>query len=212
VLKDIYNRLAKEINRLDTHKSNGDGAGKKHIPTNGDWNNTLKYESSGTAVWTPSPYTYRKVSASLTYNNWYKVAYCNFSSSDKYSGGSALITVHAYDGSGKEQTVVCRANYIGGSSKEELTDNTKCYLEVVSSVYRGTKLFSSISQVSFNTGFIALKAASTTSSLIINITVESSISEGRVDFKANDNDFDTTVDGTWVWSHSGQHYWTDYDI
>lgn len=219
IFQDLYNKLCYGLNRSDdclakiqAHKSNEDGSGKQHIPSGGAWNNGLKYESSGKAVWTPNPYTYSKVSASLTYNNWYKFALCNFHSTDTYGGGSALITVHAYDGTGKEQTVVCRANYIGGNDHDALNDESKCNIEIVSSVYRGTKLFDKVSRVNLNTGFIAFHSAVSVTALTINITVESSISENRVDFKANDKEWDTTVDGNWVWSYGGQHYWKDYEI
>lgn len=219
IFQDLYNKLCYALDRSDDclsklidHRNNEDGSGKQHIPSGGAWNNGLKYESSGKAVWTPNPYTYSKVSASLTYNNWYKLALCNFHSTDTYGGGSALITVHAYDGTGKEQTVVCRANYIGGNDHDALNDESKCNIEIVSSVYRGTKLFDKVSRVNLNTGFVAFHSAVSVTALTINITVESSISENRVDFKANDKEWDITVDGAWVWSYGGQHYWKDYEI
>lgn len=218
VFQDLYNRLCYALNRSDeclselqAHQDNDNG-GEQHIPIGGAWNNSLKYSSSGVAVWSPTPYTYSKVSASLAEDTWYKLALCNFYSSDKYGGGTATIRIHAYDGTGKEQNIVCRANYIGGSDYSILNDKTKCNLEVINSFYRGEKLFDKISRVAFNKGFIAFHSAVNVSSLTINITVESSISENRVDFKANDNEWNTTVDGNWVWSHSGQYYWIDYDI
>ena len=73
-------------------------------------------------------------------------------------------------------------------------------------------MFDKVSYVRLNYGFIAFHAAANISDITMNITVESSISEERVDFKANDNEWDTTDDGSWVWTHSGQHYWNDIDL
>lgn len=211
IFQDLYNKLCYGLNRSDDclsklidHRNNEDGSGRRHIPSGGAWNNGLKYESSGKAVWSPNPYTYSKVSASLIKDTWYKMAICNFLSGEKSAGGSAIITVNAYDGSGKGQTIMCRTAYSGATGT----------FEVISSVCRdeNSKIFDSVSQVRLNRGFIAFKSAINSTSLTLNITVESSISENRADFKANDNEWDTTVDGDWVWSYGGNHYWADYEI
>ncbi|MBR1445008.1 MAG: hypothetical protein IJ583_15925, partial [Firmicutes bacterium] len=211
VLKDIYNRLAYNLYREDnindtlkTHRTAETRSGSKHIPSGGSWNKTLKYSESGTAVWTPSPYTYQKIEQPIAYNKWYKLVLCNFSSGHRYGGGFAIITVTAYNSLGKGQTVACRAAYSGGTGDFQLLHSV-CRDE-------NSKVFDKVSYVRLNYGFIAFHAAASISDITMNITVESSISEERVDFKANDNEWDTTDDGSWVWTRSGQHYWNDIDL
>lgn len=153
---------------------------------------------------TPYPYSYSKIIQSLSAGNWYKLVLCNFGGGDKNAGGSAIITITAYNSSGKGQTIMCQSTYSGSRGE----------LQVLNSVCRSdsSKVFDKVAQVRLNYGFTAFHTAENLSSVTININVQSSVSDDRADFKANDNAWSANVDGAWIWSHSGQHYWNEYDL